>query len=556
MSDQKEQASTTPPPASKSGATAVAEGDERVPLTLSWENYTVHVPTSKLKSKMWSKDNPLTYFMRDYLGASVEPVDSFYALDNVSGYVRSGEMCLILGTNDMASSTLLRGLSQRLSTQEQVTGTTLINGIPLTEAVSQKWRRRMPYCSPEDTTHSAVLTVKETLEFAAQCTNPDASIIQEKVDNLMALLDLSHVKDTVVGDENLRGISGGQKRRVTVGEMMTDPTCRVLSLDHITDGLSSKDSIHLLSSLKKGCEDFEVSCVIALSQPSDEIVALFENILVLTDHGEQVYFGPPDRSLLRKVFLGTDDSSQDKGSICDLVLSTSVQEQADAMHKRYLATSSHRDMLTTLSDIRAAAPPARERDITPFLPKKKYANSFARQFVVLANRRRKLIFRNAVTYTRICIAILFGLIIGSLFSEINNDLIGSLGRTGYLFLHCFLVLMLSAAITIPQTFRDRLTLFKHRSAEFYSGRVAYVTQVLLDIPLSVFEAIILSVISYRWVNLRNDTPARFLYFMGTLIGLEFVGQAFGRLLCAICRKQVYANTLSSVFILMFGTGMS
>ena len=59
-----------------------------------------------------------------------------------------------------------------------------------------------------------------------------------------------------------------------------------------------------------------------------------------------------------------------------------------------------------------------------------------------------------MTYTRIGIAIIFGIIIGSLFSVLENDLIGSLSRTGYTFLNIFLVLMLSAAITIPQTFRD------------------------------------------------------------------------------------------------------
>jgi hypothetical protein len=109
-----------------------------------------------------------------------------------------------------------------------------------------------------------------------------------------------------------------------------------------------------------------------------------------------------------------------------------------------------------------------------------------------------------------------------------------------MFLNCFLVLMLSAAITIPQTFRERLTLFKHRSAEFYSGRVAYVTQVLLDIPLSVLEAVLLSLLSYFWVDMREGGN-HFGFFLGTLIGLEFVGQAFGRLLCALSRKQVHAN---------------
>ena len=112
--------------------------------------------------------------------------------------------------------------------------------------------------------------------------------------------------------------------------------------------------------------------------------------------------------------------------------------------------------------------------------------------------------------------------------------------------------MLSAAVTIPSAFRERETLFKHRSAEFYDGRVAYVAQLLTDAPLSILEAILLSCISYFWVGL-SSIAGDFFYFMGSLVALECAGQALGRLLCALCRKQVTANAMSSVVILIFGT---
>ncbi|KAG7354193.1 ABC-2 type transporter [Nitzschia inconspicua] len=112
--------------------------------------------------------------------------------------------------------------------------------------------------------------------------------------------------------------------------------------------------------------------------------------------------------------------------------------------------------------------------------------------------------------------------------------------------------MLSAEITIPSMYRDRVTLFKHRSAEFYSGRIAYVVQVLVDTPLSLLEAFLLATISYFWVDMRSG-PKHYFYFLGTLIALECVGQALGRFLCAVFRKQVTANAMSSIVILIFGT---
>ena len=78
------------------------------------------------------------------------------------------------------------------------------------------------------------------------------------------------------------------------------------------------------------------------------------------------------------------------------------------------------------------------------------------------------------------------------------------------------------------------------------------TQMVLDIPLSILEATMIASFSYFWVGLQPGAN-HFFYFVSVLIGLEFVGQAFGRLLCAPTRKQVYANTLSSVFLLVFGT---
>ena len=66
--------------------------------------------------------------------------------------------------------------------------------------------------------------------------------------NLMTTLGLDHVADTVVGDENLRGISGGQKHRVTVGEML-DPNCRFICMENITDQLSSTDLVKLITDL-------------------------------------------------------------------------------------------------------------------------------------------------------------------------------------------------------------------------------------------------------------------------------------------------------------------
>lgn len=157
-----------------------------------------------------------------------------------------------------------------------------------------------------------------------------------------------------------------------------------------------------------------------------------------------------------------------------------------------------------------------------------------------------------MTYARVAIAVVFGLVVGSLFSVTQNDLVGSLGKQGFLFLSQFLVLMLSAAITLPSNFRQRQVYFKHKSAEVYSDWVYYLGGlVVLELPLSIIEAFVLSLIPYFWIGLTPGAE-RYFYFFGILLGLECVGQSFSRFMAASTRTDVLANTLTTLYIFISG----
>jgi ABC-type transport system involved in cytochrome c biogenesis ATPase subunit len=228
--------------------------------TLSFENLSVFVPGKKSKCYCNRLVQPCKYVAQEYFGMSVQDREPLHALNNITGLLASGELCLILGSNDESKSTLLRALSGRLSKQDKQSGIMALNGRPMMKSY-QGWRRICPYVGPSDQDHSPVLTVRETLEFARRCTaattttaeegnNTSSSAQNEAIDrdvhNLMVRLGLDHVADTVIGDENLRGISGGQKRRVTVGEMVLDKNCKYICMENITDGLSSHDSVKLI----------------------------------------------------------------------------------------------------------------------------------------------------------------------------------------------------------------------------------------------------------------------------------------------------------------------
>jgi len=544
----------------------VSELPKSEDFVLTFEDITVHVPeVAGCLPCCTCKDSPIRNYGVEYFGMSVEERAAFYTLDRVSGCVKSGETCLVLGKSGSGKSTLLRAICSRLNDTDELYGTVSINGIPIGKS-NQAWKRMCSYVSADDGTHSPVLTVGETFTFAAQCTSDGQSTNEEievRVDSMLEALGLAHVKDTVVGDENIRGVSGGQKRRVTCGEMLLDPNSRIFCLDNITDGLASTDSYSLIQQISATCKKKGIASIVTLLQPSDEIVELFDKLLVLSSDGQPSYFGPVDRDLLRSIFLEEDEGPEkDSGSIADLIMnqpmSTDSVSRPNSMEdkavSRFFESPLHMDLMKELAILRATAPSIRDRESTleAILPNKKYSTSRWYQFRIIASRRLKLIMRNSMTYARGVIAIVFGIIVGSLFSALKQDTIGALGRSGYIFLCSFLVLMLSAAVTIPDGFRQRITLFKHRDAEFYSGRVAYIVQVVMDLPLSFVEATLIASISYFWVGMTPGANHFFL-FLGTLVGLECVGQAFGRVLVALSRTQVSANVASSLCILLFAT---
>ena len=335
---------------------------------------------------------------------------------------------------------------------------------------------------------------------------------------MLDILDLSNVADTVVGDENLRGISGGQKRRVTIGEMLIAHGTRFLGLENITDGLSSQDSFSIVNQLKGACESFQSAAVISLNQPSDEIVALFDNVLVLDHRGEPAYFGPPsDRGKLRYIFLGSnssdDEDEMDVGSICDLCLSRMTGDEiVDAIRDRFDQSDLNADMQKNLVSLNSKRTQGLV-DVTELLPKTKYASGMQHNFKILGKRKYLLIIRNPTTFIRLFVAVFFGVVVGSLFSVLKQDIPSSLARSAFLFQNLFLVLLLSTGVTVPQNIRERITYFKHRSAEFYSSRVNYVCQFLYELPMSILEAILIAVTSYWWVDM-NPKAERFFFYLG------------------------------------------
>ncbi|KAG6606658.1 Pleiotropic drug resistance protein ABC Superfamily [Phytophthora cinnamomi] len=240
-------------------------------------------------------------------------------LRNVSGVLKPGTMTLVLGQPGSGKSSLLKMLGGRLSTDMRtlrVDGEVTYNGIAQGEL-----RARLPqfvsFVDQHDK-HLSTLTVKETLEFANTCTGGKLSKHEEKLfsrgtpeqnqqaldvlratyqhypDVVIRQLGLEACQNTILGDAMLRGVSGGERKRVTTGEMAFGNKF-VLLMDEISTGL---DALRRSTSSRRSAAPNSVAqtVVISLLQPSPEVFALFDDVILLND-GYVMYHGPRSEAL-------------------------------------------------------------------------------------------------------------------------------------------------------------------------------------------------------------------------------------------------------------------
>ncbi|POM77601.1 ABC Superfamily, partial [Phytophthora palmivora] len=235
-------------------------------------------------------------------------------LTNVSGVFKPGTITLLLGQPGSGKSALMKLLSGRFPESKSITieGEVSYNGTPATE-LCKRLPQLVSYV-PQRDEHYALLTTKDTLEFAHACCGGDLAKYwdsqfvhgtpQENTEALKAVqamyrhfpdlviqqLGLENCQNTVVGDAMLRGVSGGERKRVTTGEMEFGSTY-VKMMDEISTGLDSAATFDIIKMQRSIAKKFNKTVVISLLQPSPEVFALFDDVMIL-NQGRVMYHGP------------------------------------------------------------------------------------------------------------------------------------------------------------------------------------------------------------------------------------------------------------------------
>ncbi|TPX48807.1 hypothetical protein SeLEV6574_g01840 [Synchytrium endobioticum] len=220
-------------------------------------------------------------------------------LYDMNGHAKPGEILAIMGGSGAGKTTLLNVLSGR-ARGGRATGDVRFNN----EDVDAWWQSAVGYVQQQDLFFET-LTVRETLQYAALLKLPDTMTHQQKmarVDKVVAQMRLSRRLDTKVGNSTIRGISGGEKKRLHIAsELLGSP--KVLFLDEPTSGLDAYNAYKATELIKKNAKKAKRTVVMTIHQPRKEILDLFDKILLLS-RGRVVFYGSIDSALSYFAHIG------------------------------------------------------------------------------------------------------------------------------------------------------------------------------------------------------------------------------------------------------------
>ena len=329
-------------------------------------------------------------------------------LHPMNGVAYPGELLAIMGSSGAGKSTLLDVLAGRLVSSRDLHGTITTNGSLMDK---DSFRKQSGYVMQSDALFP-LLTVRETIRYAAylRCSG---SVAEQNAaaENIIKLLRLEDCADTIVGDNDNRGISGGQKRRVSVAvDIIHMP--QVVFLDEPTSGLDSSTALSVVESLKELASSRGCTIVMTIHQPSARLFNLIDKVLFLAQ-GRVTYNGPVSalnasiNNIYSEANLGNVPFGNQPEIFLDLCDQLIVENRLD------IVTSKYESQDKTIVDGKDE------------LLKASYANSFLNEIAVLVSRGQLNVRRTPeLFFARLGASTGFGVMIGTLFLFTPNTLTG------------------------------------------------------------------------------------------------------------------------------------
>ncbi|XP_052192844.1 ABC transporter G family member 1-like [Diospyros lotus] len=439
-------------------------------------------------------------------------------LQGITGYARPGELLAIMGPSGCGKSTLLDALAGRLGASTRQAGDILVNGHKQALAYGTS-----AYVTQDDTLITT-LTVGEAVYYSAQLQLPKSmsrSEKKERADMTIREMGLQDSMDTRIGGWGAKGLSGGQKRRVSICiEILTRP--KLLFLDEPTSGLDSAASYYVMSRIAHLDQREGRTIIASIHQPSGEVFRLFHNLCLLSS-GRTVYFGPtnaadeffasngfpcpiqqnPSDHFLKTINKDFDQEDIEQGSVGR----KTTEEVIDILVKSYKSSDSYQDVRRQVSGICTKEGGA--------LGKSNSHASFLTQCLVLTQRSFLNMYRDLGYYwLRLAIYVAIGIALGTIFHKLGSSYGSIQARASWImYVASFLTFM--AIGGFPSFVEDMKVFLRERLNGHYGSSAFVIGNTVSATPYLLLISLIPGAIAYFLAGLQTGYE-QFLYFASVL----------------------------------------
>ncbi|GLB06836.1 hypothetical protein AtubIFM57258_002153 [Aspergillus tubingensis] len=473
-------------------------------------------------------------------------------IDGISGSVQQGELVALMGPSGCGKTTLLNVLARRAaSSGAKTTGDCYMDGKTVDYAT---FGRLTSYVEQEDALIGS-LTVRETLKFAADLSLPSSVTKfqrKERIHSLLQAFGIQNQASTLVGTPIRKGISGGQKRRVSVAsQLMTCP--KILFLDEPTSGLDSSASFEVISYVKEMAAANNLIIIASIHQPSTTTFQLFDKLLLLSS-GKTCYFGPVTEvpTYFDSIGYSLPINTNPAEFILDLVSSDFAgsthampKDQVQRIHTSWTESSNAAALAeqvsqrTVLSEKQSAKLDMDELSRPGILS------------ITLTLLHRSFIksYRDVVAYgIRIVMYLGLAIMMGTVWLRLHTEQSYIQPFINAIFFGSAFMSFMAVAY-VPAFIEDRMTFIKERANGLYGALPFIVSNFIIGLPFLFLISLLFSIISY-WLSNFNPTATSFFTWVMWLF-LDLVAAES----LVVFMTSIFPNFVISLALVAFANGL-
>ncbi|EXJ96017.1 hypothetical protein A1O1_01143 [Capronia coronata CBS 617.96] len=497
-------------------------------------------------------------------------------LQNFDGILKRGEMLIVLGRPGSGCSTFLKSMAANYDGLSVGEGSCVsYDGIPQ-KMMKQQFRGDILY-NGETEKHFPQLTVGQTLTFAAAARAPRSrepgmsrkDYINQVRDVVLAVFGLSHAVHTKVGDDYIRGVSGGERKRVSIAEMALagSPLC---CWDNATRGLDSASAFEFVKALELSSRIFGTTHLVAAYQASQAMYDRFDKVILLYE-GREIFFGSTSHAKQFFEQMGWKcPSRKSTGDFLTGLTSPREREAKEGFEDRVPRTAEEFERYWRASpEFRALQAEIaanlekfdregttaeefieskRQRQAKHTRPKSPYTINNRMQVMLCTKRAYQRIWNDiASTATTIGGNTVMALIIASLFYGTPFGTQAFFSKSSLL----FFTVLLNSLLTVTEInalYAQRPIVEKHASYAFYHPFAEALAGVVSDLTIKIAASIVFNTIIYFLGGLRYEPGPFFIFFIVNFAALLSMSSIF-RTVAAASKTIAQALAAAGVILL-------